>query len=480
MEVFHFSAECYPAAKAGGLGDVVGSLPKYFNRLDSNATVVMPAYQTEWLVQQPFEIVFKSQAPLGDEYFEFEVRHLYDAELGFPLYTIHIPGRFDRAGIYVDPESGHGYWDELERFVSFQIAALDWVKSFDHLPDLFHCHDHHTALIPFMMTQCYRYDMLASKPTLVTIHNGQYHGEHHMNKYHLLPPFDLTHAGLLEWNDKLNSLATGIKCAWMVSTVSQSYMKELSVESKGLEDLIASEWQKTTGVVNGIDVEVWDPARDPLIEHNFTYDELEEGKTENKKILCQEFDLDPTLPTISFIGRLVAEKGADLLPNLINHFGSNGENVNFIILGTGEPSLHKVFNKMKSSYVGFFDARLEYNEKLAHQIYAGSDFMIMPSRVEPCGLNQMYAMRYATVPIVRAIGGLKDTVIDIDDEDGYGITFSEFSLDMAVESVERSINFYEDQEQFRQNRKKLVSLDFSWERSAQSYKEIYERLINKT
>lgn len=480
MDVIHFSAECYPAAKAGGLGDVVGSLPKYFNRLDSNASVVMPAYQTDWLLEQPFNIVFKGGALLGDEYFEFEVRHLHEAALGFPLYTIHIPGRFDRDGIYVDPESGHGYWDELERFVSFQIAALDWIISFDHTPDIFHCHDHHTALIPFMMTQCYRYDKLASKPTLVTIHNGQYHGEHHMNKYHLLPSFDLTHIGLLEWNGKLNSLATGIKCAWKVSTVSQSYMKELSVDSKGLESLISSEWQKTTGVVNGIDNEVWDPANDPLISCNFTYDELDEGKAENKKVLCNEFGLDPALPTISFIGRLVAEKGADLLPDVISYFRSKKEKVNFIILGTGEPYLHDIFSKMKNKYMGFFDARLEYNEKLAHQIYAGSDFMMMPSRVEPCGLNQMYAMRYATVPIVRAVGGLKDTIIDInsDAEDGYGITFTDFALENACKAVQRAIDFYDNREAFKKNRAQLVTLDFSWERSARSYKNIYESLIN--
>jgi len=478
MDIIHFSAECYPAAKAGGLGDVVGALPKYLNCLSCNASVVMPAYQTDWLEKQNFNVVFKADAPLGDSNFSYEVRKIVNKKLNYPLYTIHIPGRFDRKGVYIDPVSGYGYWDELERFISFQIAGMDWVNSFELPPEVFHCHDHHTALIPFMISQCFRYHDLANIPTVLTIHNGEYHGEHAMSKYNLLPPFDMSEIGLLEWNDKFNSLASGIKCAWRVSTVSQTYMKELARDSKGLESLIEDEWDKTTGIINGIDTEVWNPETDDFIHCNFSRDNLKKGKKENKKNLCDTFGLNPEWPTLGFIGRLVAEKGADLLPDLFEYFLKNKKDINFIVLGTGDPELHNRFEKLSSEYVGYFDSRLEYNEKLAHQIYAGCDFLIMPSRVEPCGLNQMYAMRYGTVPIVRATGGLNDTVVDLNEQHGYGIVFDEFNLKEATYAIERGAKYYADKVLFNKVRKKLMTLDFSWERSANRYLEMYKNIAN--
>ena len=476
MEIVHISAEVYPAAKAGGLGDVVGALPKYLNRLNSQASALMPAYQTEWLDNQSYDVVTKDSAPLGEDYFNYEIRYIHAKNLGFPLYTIHIPGRFDRPGIYIDPDSGYGYWDELERFTCFQIACLDWIQQWKNTPDIIHCHDHHTGLIPFMLTRCFRYESIQHIPTVLTIHNAEYHGEHDISKYQLLPPFDIDEIGLLDWEDKLNSLATGIKCAWKVTTVSQSYMEELSEESSGLENLITHEWQKTTGIVNGIDSDVWNPESDEFIEHNFVPNEVIEGKKINKQWLCDEFNLNPDLPLISFIGRLVPEKGADILPPLIRSFLEADRDVNFIVLGTGRPDLHNLFKQMNKEFLGYFDSRLEYNEKLAHQIYAGTDFIIMPSRVEPCGLNQMYAMQYGSVPIVRAIGGLKDTVKDIEQDGGYGVLFDEFSVENAIEACERSLDYYQNDSLFSDIKRKLVSLDFSWERSAGKYEQLYEKI----
>ncbi|SMO97099.1 glycogen synthase [Gracilimonas mengyeensis] len=476
MHIIHLSAECYPAAKAGGLADVVGSLPKYLNQLGEECEVVIPKYDNHWMGKQEFEKVFEGAFSMAAEPVHFSVQRMKDDKLGFPFYVIDIPGRFDRPGIYIDPWSGHGYWDELERFVSFQTAAMEWMKAENIRPDIVHCHDHHTALVPFMMAHCNRYRDMADTPSVITVHNAEYHGEHDIDKFKLLPAFNLDNIGLLDWNGRLNSLAAGLKNAWKITTVSNTYMDELAHNSSGLEMLFDHEKDKSTGIVNGIDTEVWDPATDELIEYNFSFRNRKKGKLENKAHLCKEFGLNPDRPTISFIGRLVREKGADLLPDLFKRVMYSDKEVNFVLLGTGDPQLHQVFASMQDDHVGFFDATLEYNEKLAHQIYAGSDFILMPSRVEPCGLNQMFAMRYGTVPIVRAVGGLKDTVRDISEDEGYGVTFSDFNLDAASEALSRAVELYKDEARYSEVLKRIMKLDFSWKSSAREYLKMYNGL----
>lgn len=479
MNIIHISAECYPIAKVGGLADVVGSLPKYLNEEGECAEVVMPKYETNWVEDHEFEEVYSGSFNFWGELTEFSIERLKDNEFGFPIYMISIPGRFDRPGIYIDPWSSKPYWDEKERFVSFQIAALEWISNRSVKPDIIHCHDHHTGLIPFMTSQCNRYRELSQIPTVITVHNAEYQGRFDKESYKLLPAFSFDNVGLLEWDGALNSLAAGLKTAWQITTVSKNYMTELRAESNGLEDLFKNEAAKSTGIINGIDTEVWDPAKDELLAYNFSFRNRKSGKAKNKQVLCDEFGLNPELPTVAFIGRLVREKGADLLPDLIAHFMEKKKEVNFVLLGTGDPQLHDIFERMSSDHVGFFDATLEYNEKLAHQIYAGSDFILMPSRVEPCGLNQMFAMRYGTIPIVRATGGLKDSVKDISEQDGYGICFDEFNLENAEYAINRAVDLFENQSLFSQVRSKIMKLDFSWNRSAKEYIDVYRKLIKK-
>ena len=222
---------------------------------------------------------------------------------------------------------------------------------------------------------------------------------------------------------------------------------------------------------------MWNPGNDQYLSKTFSVNTLREGKKASKKVLCNQFQLNPDRPLIAFIGRLVSQKGADLLPNLFASFINKKANASFIVLGTGTPELHAKFRKMSDAFVGFFDASLNYNEKLAHQIYAGSDFMIIPSRFEPCGLNQLYAMRYGSIPIVRAVGGLKDTVIDISEEDGYGITFQKFSLKAAHRAVERALNLYDNKKKYHDLRRKVMNLDFSWDVSARKYVTMYRQLM---
>ncbi|MGM0546246.1 MAG: glycogen synthase [Bacteroidota bacterium] len=479
MKIFHLSAECYPVAKVGGLADVVGALPKYLNKQGAEAAVVMPKYANGWMSEHSFETIWEASAPLGDWQFEFKIQRESSDVLGFPLYVVDIPGRFDRPGIYTDAETGGSYWDDFERFASFQIAVLDWFNRMENKPEVVHCHDHHTGLVPFMVTQCYRYRDLKHIPTALTVHNAEYHGEYDRGKAHLLPNFDEQNFGLLDWDGKLNCLAAGLKTCWQITTVSESYMNELSYNSNGLEWLFQNEQQKSRGIINGIDTSVWDPETDPMIAHSYNKRKTAAGKRKNKEVLCKEFGLDPQYPTISFIGRLVHEKGADLLPGLFTSFLESEQSVNFVVLGTGDRELHYQLEAMSNRFIGYFDATLDYNEPLAHQIYAGSDFMIMPSRVEPCGLNQMYCMRYGTVPIVRNVGGLKDTVMDISRDGGYGITFNDFTFDAAKDSVQRAIDLYGQGRKMAGIRKRIMHLDFSWNASAQKYFEMYSELNDK-
>lgn len=463
----------------GGLADVVGALPRYQREQNVESAVIMPAYATDWIEKQTYKTVYKGTIRMGATSISFRIRREKEDVLGFPLYMVDIPVYFDRAGIYGNPQSGVGYEDEAERFIGFQKAALTWIKNMKDRPDVVHCHDHHTGLVPFMMTQCIPFKMLESIPTVLTVHNAEYQGIYYHDKQELLPDYNLQKSGLLDWDGMMNSLAAGLKCCWKITTVSPSYMEELRTSSSGLEALFTHEKQKSQGILNGIDTTVWDPASDAYLDHHYSADTARKGKAANKQQLCEQFGLNPDRPLVSFIGRLVGEKGADLLPDLFTAILNQGKEVSFLVLGTGMPELHRRFRAMSDAFVGFFDASLSYNEQLAHRIYAGSDYMVMPSRVEPCGLNQMYAMRYGTMPVVRNIGGLKDTVIDLSRNEGYGITFDDFSLEAAVHAVNRALKWYRRPQAFRKIRKQLMGKDFSWNVSANSYIEVYKSLINR-
>jgi starch synthase len=475
MRVLHVAAECFPAAKAGGLGDVVGALPKYLNRIGVQAGVIIPKYGTKWLWEHPFKTIFSGSVRLNKSHIRYTIEQEVNDTLGFTLFVVNVRGMFDRPGVYADPNTGYGYSDELERFLVFQQAVLQWIISSSDKPDIIHCHDHHTALIPFMTSYCPEYESLARIPKILTIHNGAYQGIFSWNNKDLLPYFRTFAAPVLDWNGMINSLATGIKCAWRVTTVSYSYMEELSVSSNGLESLIKSEWHKCRGILNGIDNETWNPTDDPHIAYKLNND-VKKFKLYNKMAISEKFRIDPKLPLIVFIGRLVGEKGADLLPDLILRSVQSHKRAAYVILGTGERNLHQSFLHLQWHLQGVFDCSLGYNESLAHQLYAGADFILMPSRIEPCGLNQMYAMRYGTIPIVRAVGGLKDTVWDHGDWEGRGFRFQQFSVEDALNAIDRAIRVFYDQKEFTRLQTHVMALDFSWNSSAYNYLNLYKEL----
>jgi starch synthase len=470
MEIIHVSAECYPVAKAGGLGDVVGALPKYQCKSGDIAKVIMPMYRTKFLYENDWTVDFKGSANLGNWYFDFTVIKEPTNKLGFDLFLIDINGLLDRQKIY-------GYDDDAERFTAFQIAVVSWISSWEHQPDVVHCHDHHTALIPFMMKYCYDFQHLAAVSTVVTIHNGQYQGWMGWDKSLYIPRWDLWKRGMLDWAGRINPLASGVKCADKVTTVSWSYMDELRENANGLEALFEFEKGKCAGILNGIDNEVWNPSTDTYIENRFTVKTVTKGKEQNKKILCEQFGLDITKPLFVFIGRLVGEKAADILPAAIRTaIHQTQGNACFLILGSGETSIEWELQQMTNEYQGIYNAYIGYNEQLSHLIYAGADFLLMPSRVEPCGLNQMYAMRYGTVPVVRSTGGLKDTVTDMGDTDGFGIRFNNATIDDLAYSIGRGVSVYQDKKHMEWMRKYMMQIDHSWESTVSEYRQVYQSL----
>jgi len=467
MQILHMSAECFPIAKVGGLADVVGSLPKYQNSEGIISQVVMPFYNNLFTQNNQFKAIYESHLSLGDLKYKYRILNLENNTLGFDLYLVDIPELLFNDYVYSN--------DDTNRFLAFQIAVLDWLLVLNDKPNIIHCHDHHVGLTPFMMTQSFKYNSLKSIPTVLTIHNAQYQGWFSYDKVNLIPKFNFDKVGLLDWGDCINPLAAAIKCAWRVTTVSPSYMEELKIEANGLEYLLRHETVKCIGILNGIDESVWNPETDNYLVKNYKVSSNLSGKKANKKQLCKQFNLDFNKPLFAFIGRLVGEKGADLFPEVFKKVLQIGD-VSILLLGSGHDAIENDLKAFKNDYLGTYNAFIGYDEKLAHQLYAGADFLLMPSRVEPCGLNQMYALRYGTVPVVRNIGGLKDTVVDISIKNGFGINFEDANVSDITSAINRGIALYHDKLKIKKIRNQIMKIDHSWHKSATEYINLYKSL----
>lgn len=467
MKIIHISAECYPVAKVGGLADVVGALPKYQNELGMESMVLMPFYNTTFTQQNTFKRIHSGAIKLGAASLSYTIRRLQKKPLGFELFLVDIPELLHTPYVYSN--------EDTERFLAFQIAALDWMHQLVTLPDIVHCHDHHTGLVPFMMSHADTYKTFRSIPSVTTIHNAEYQGWFSHDKVNLLPKFPKEKTGLLDWDRVINPLATAIKCAWRVTTVSPSYMEELKTEANGLEALIQAESAKCVGILNGIDTKVWNTETDSFLIKNYKKTTVQSGKKANKKWLCEQFGLDVRNPLFVFIGRLVGEKGADLFPEVFKKALKNAK-ISILLLGSGNEAVEKELIALKETHQGKYNAFIGYDESLAHKMYAGADFLLMPSRVEPCGLNQMYSLHYGTIPVVSSVGGLKDTVVDIS-KGGFGFSHDQITVKDIHKALKRAALFYEDTASFKKTRVHIMKLDHSWDASAAQYINLYESLI---
>lgn len=472
MKVLHISTECYPAAKAGGMGDVVGALPIFLPQYTVDASVIIPKYQTKWIKSKKWKKLHTISLQLGKEKYKSSIELLEDNDLGFPLYTVNIPGLFDRESIYLDSD-GEGYSDEIPRYIAFQRTVLDWLLIENDFKIL-HCHDHMTGLITFMIKYCEKYKPLKHLSTIFTIHNGQYRGIMDWEWKELLPSYKEKNGGVLDWDGKINSLATAIKCSHAYTTVSPTYMLELIENSDSLTPLMKSEEYKAVGIINGIDDISWDPSTDDKLDYNIKKS-ISYFKSKNKKALADTYSFDSSSILIGFIGRFAYQKGADLLARAYDEILEKDKKFHFFILGSGDKNLESEVLQLQEKFPKNVTAVIAYNETLAHRVYASCDFLIMPSRFEPCGLNQMYSMRYGTIPIVRHTGGLKDTVPDIGD-DGYGISFIQDNVKDIVYSLHRAKELYKNKNAFNVVREKIMNLNFSWSNSAKLYSKLYKKI----
>lgn len=467
MTIIHISAECYPVAKVGGLADVVGALPKYQNSSKVSSQVIMPFYDNTFTKENMFTTIYSNEINLGNTLVNFNVKTLKEKPLDFEVFFIDIPELLFKDYVYSS--------DDTNRFLAFQIATLDWMLTWKKHPDIIHCHDHHAGLIPFMLQESYKYEAFRKIPNILTIHNAQYQGWFSHIKVGLIPSFNFNNVGLLDWGGTINPLATAIKCAWRITTVSPSYMEELKVDANGLESLLSAESAKCSGILNGIDTDVWNPETDHYIIKNYNAKTINIGAEANKRYLCDTFNLDFEKPLFAFIGRLVGEKGSDLFPDVFK-IALERNNLNILLLGSGNSFVEQQLETLKKDYIGTYNAFIGYDEKLSHIIYAGADFLLMPSRVEPCGLNQMYALRYGTIPIVRSIGGLKDTVIDISKENGFGICHDNVTVLEIINAIDRGVALYKNQSEYKKIRKRIMEIDHSWDVSAQEYINLYNSI----
>ena len=467
MTIYHLSMECYPVAKVGGLADVVGALPKYQNKIKGiDAKVVIPWYNKPFVHEHEFEIVFEGYIHQKDQMFPVQVMKERTSVLGFDLFLVKVPGLLDR-------DNPYGYWDESQQFLAFQHAVLHWLNASKIRPDVLHCHDYHTGLVPFMIQHCPEFGFLKNVKTIGTIHNGEYQGQMRWEMLDFFPWIKGdTNLGLLDWAGWINPLATMIKCCHAFNAVSEGYMEELFHNFKGLESLVQQEHAKAHGIINGIDTEVWNPKTDDFLDFHYNEKDAIKGKFKNKKELCKEYGLNPDLPLFAFIGRFAGEKGADLLPDIVRKSIQISQGaLNVMILGSGETGIENQLKELNQQFSNFA-LDLGYKEYLSHKIYASADFLLMPSRVEPCGLNQMYAMRYGTIPIVRYIGGLRDTVQDVS-SGGAGLNFVNAGSDDAVHAMFRGLDIYYQQQYKNDLVHTNMHYNFSWEKSAENYLNMY-------
>jgi starch synthase len=484
MKIVMIAAECVPYAKTGGLADVVGALPKVLRGLGHEVIVVMPKYA---LIDAKLHGLRPFLSPMGvwmGNTEEWCSVHRAENE-GVPVYFIESSKYFDRYGLYHDANF-NDYLDNPRRVGFLTRAGLQLCKDLNFQPDIVHVHDWHTALgTAYLKIWHWNDAVLGRAASVLTIHNIAYQGVYHAADYDYL---GLQRGNFtpdkFEDHGKVNFLKGGIVYADIVTTVSPTYARETCTPELGygLAPFLNNKGDKYVGILNGAEYDRWNPESDSLIPARYSAKDLS-GKAVCKRELQQRFLLNEKLdvPVIGVVSRLVAQKGLDLLAQTIESIVNNMM-VQFVILGAGDKRLENYFGGLSARYPGRIGSYIGYNEELSHWIEAGSDFFIMPSIYEPCGLNQMYSLKYGTLPIVRATGGLDDTVKQYNERSGTGtgFKFGDTSSKAIYYTVGWAVSTYFDRKAHMQNMIQMaMAEDFSWESSAQQYVEVYERVVRK-
>lgn len=475
MKVLFAVAECVPFVKTGGLADVAGALPKELTKAGMDVRVILPKYN---LIPEKFRDEMKKvkeitvpvgwrQQYCGIETLEYE---------GITYYFLDHEYYFYRESLY-------GHYDDGERFSFFCRGVLDAIKAIDFQPDIIHSHDWHTGMINFLLKEEYRKDVYYQEmKTVFTIHNLQFQGIFPFDIVNDLLTLDLDHFKELEFHGYVNFMKGAITASDFITTVSPTYKDEIQTAYYGerLDGLLQSRKASLIGIVNGIDDVVYNPETDEEIVEQYTVKSLSK-KTVNKTALQSAFGLPiKEIPLISMITRLTKQKGLDLVKRVLEDVMS--KDVQMIVLGTGDQEYEDFFKYMEWKYPNKFKAYIGFDEQLAHRIYAGSDLFLMPSKFEPCGLGQLIALRYGTIPIVRETGGLNDTVTSYreDTEVGNGFTFRNFNAHDMLNTINRAIDFYYLKESWQEIVENAMNQDYSWAQSALKYNQLYADLMTRS
>jgi starch synthase len=478
VKILLASSEVHPFSKTGGLADMVGALGKTLSCAGHEVGMVTPLYLG---VRERFpgmrRLDFALELPLGAQTISGAVWTMQASER-LTVYFIDQPAFFDRAELY--QLHGLDYPDNAERFVFFSKAVAHLGLGLPWKPDILHVHDWQTGLTPLMIAhhRLAKGDQ-AGPRTCMTIHNLAYQGLFPAACYGLTNlPWDYFKPSGVEFYGQMGCLKAGIAYADVLTTVSPRYAREITNEEFGcgLDGLLRQRQGVLFGVLNRVDYELWNPAKDPCLNHPYSASDLS-GKAANKAELQKEFGLsaDPGVPLFGNIGRLVQQKGVDIMLGALEEMLS--ANMQFVSIGSGVAAFERAFENLARRFPSKVSIRIGFDEALSHRIEAGCDFFLMPSQFEPCGLNQMYSLRYATIPIVRATGGLDDTVVDAreDAEKADGIKFSEYSSRALAKAIRKALVLYGESELFLRFRENAMAADFSWERMATEYLGVYAR-----
>ena len=484
LRICYCASEVVPYAKTGGLADVAGALPRALAEIGCDVRIVLPAYRAVDRERFGFRATGQAEVALGDS--RVPVR-FFEGRLPGSAVPVHLVANdrfFDRPGLY--GESGRDYPDNLERFSTFCRATQALLRRTGWPPHVLHCQDWQTALLPVYLAVEPRDPVLAATGTMFTIHNLAYQG--------LFPPDRLRATGLspsllspdgIEFYGQISLLKGGLIFADLLSTVSEQYAREIQTPEfgAGLDGLLRDRAATLIGILNGVDYTAWDPSTDSLIPARYTPQDLA-GKSVCKEQLQRGLDLEAgaRIPLIGMITRLADQKGLDLVAPAIETILGLGTQL--ALLGAGDPPYEARFQEIGERHRGRAGVTLGFDEPLAHRIEAGADMFLMPSRYEPSGLNQLYSLRYGTVPIVRRTGGLADTVTDATPEalaqgTATGFVFEHYAADALLGAVARAVVMFRDARAWRNLQATGMRLDFSWGRSAAKYLDAYRRVIAK-
>jgi starch synthase len=490
LNVLFVSSEVEPFAKTGGLADVSGALPQVLRQMDHEVRVMLPRYGciNERKAKLHEMIRMKDiDIPVGKENYAASVKSSFIStpHTKVQVYLLDNQKLFGRQGMYVHPDTKKDYPDNDIRFTFFCRGILEVPKRLGWVPDIIHCNDWMTGLVPAFLRTLYKNDpFYKDTRTVFTIHNMAYQGifPHASFSRTLLPNELNSDQGVIAFGN-LNFMKAGLMFADAITTVSEKYAEEIRSADEfgcGLQDILERRKRDLTGILNGVDYAVWDPSIDTLIPQRYD-SRSPDLKIENKRALLQHLGLpfDPAVPVIGIISRLADQKGFDLIGQAMDDLMK--QHIQLVVLGTGEKKYHDLFEKAARKHPTKVGVALRFDEEMAHLIEAGSDMFLMPSRYEPCGLNQIYSLRYGTVPIVRATGGLDDTITEFHAStgNGTGFKFTRYDSSEMLKAVHRAVGVFAEPAAWRKLMKNGMAQDFSWEASAKKYIHVYRSLAHK-